>query len=97
MFVCWHFVDEGTILKYSIIQGCRQCAGFGRDVSCKLEDGHSTKAENKDEYSSEVTQPKVVKTEYYSGMKCHMAGRHDLSMCNWEHVSREERKSRMAL
>lgn len=74
MFVCWYFVDEGTILKYSIIQGCRQSAGFGRDVNCKLKDSHRTKAENKGEYSSEVTQPKVVKTEYYSGMKCTWLG-----------------------
>lgn len=68
------------MLKYSVIQGCG--GGVGREVGCKLRDGHSTKAENEDEYGSEVTQPKLVKTEYYSGMKCHMAGRHGPSMCN---------------
>lgn len=76
MFVCRYFIDEETVLKYSIIQERR---GGG---DCELRDGHNTKAENKDEYNSEVTQPKVVKIEYYSEMKSHMAGRDGPSMSN---------------
>lgn len=76
VFLCRYFTDEEIVLKYSIIQEHRGGGG------CELRDGHSTKAENKDERSSEVTKLKIVKIEYYSGIKSHVAGRDGPSMSN---------------
>lgn len=76
MFVFRYFINEEIVLRYRIIQERRGGGG------CELRDAHSTKVENKDKYSSEVTQPKVVKIEYYSGMKSHVVWRDGPSMSN---------------
>ena len=87
-FVDSYFVhEEIKALTYSIFKDIRNNHSLA-----KLRGSHSPNAKNKNEHSSEVTQPKI-KTTWPGHEKLH-SRTCGLKLSNWEHVTEEERKAK---